>query len=112
MSKGGASDVDLRRIAGRWRTGLEAHGRARSCNPHPNSMRHSFSKRPRPGELRLDVSELTFVDSSGLGTILAHARSRNGAGPVVLVDPTAPVLRTFELMCLDQHPGIAVRRSS
>ena len=65
-----------------------------------------------PGELRLDVSELTFVDSSGLGTILAHARSRNGAGPVVLVDPTAPVLRAFELMCLDQHPGIAVRRSS
>ena len=62
------------------------------------------------GELRLDVSELTFVDSSGMSTIVAHARSRNGAGPVVLVDPTEPVVRALELMCLDQHPGIEVRR--
>jgi anti-anti-sigma factor len=64
------------------------------------------------GELRLDLSELTFMDSSGMNTIIAHARSRNGAGPLVLVDPTEPVGRAFELMCLDQHPGIEVRRGS
>lgn len=61
------------------------------------------------GTLRLDLSELTFMDSSGLSAILDHARARNGAGPVVLVDPTPPVARVLELMSLDQHPGIVVR---
>jgi anti-sigma B factor antagonist len=65
-----------------------------------------------PGELRLDLSELTFVDSSGMGTILAHARSRNGAGPVVLVDPPERFVRALEIMGVEQHPGIEVRRSA
>lgn len=78
----------------------------------PRLVEAFLLERSAIGELRLDVSELTFVDSSGISTILAHARSRNGAGPVVLVDPTEPVVRAFELVGLDQHPGIEVRRSS
>ena len=62
----------------------------------------------RRGELRLDMSELTFIDSSGVGAILTHARSRNGHGPIVLVRPTATVSRPLQVMSLDQHPGIVV----
>ena len=33
-------------------------------------------------EVQLELTDLTFMDSSGLGTILAFVGSRNGAGPV------------------------------
>ena len=62
------------------------------------------------GELRLDLSELTFLDSSGMNAILAHARSRNGDGRLVLVNPSDPVARVFELVNLDEHPTIEVRQ--
>ena len=66
---------------------------------------------PREGELTLDLSELEFVDSSGLGTILAHARERNGNGRLVLANATKPVERVFELVRLDLHPCIEMRGS-
>ena len=63
------------------------------------------------GELRLDLSELVLMDSSGVSTILAHARSRNGNGPLVLVNPSASVARVFELVHLEEHPGIELPQS-
>ena len=62
-------------------------------------------------EILLDLSDLTFMDSSGVSTILAFARSRNGAGPLVMVDPPAEIERLFELICLEQHPKVEVRHT-
>ena len=59
--------------------------------------------------IHLDLSELTFIDSSGIRAILAFARSRNGSGPVVLMNPSQPVRRAIEIVGLDQHPSIEIR---
>lgn len=61
--------------------------------------------------LRLDLSDLTFVDSCGIHAILTLARSQDGRGPLVLLDPSAQVSRLFELLGLDEHAGIEVQRS-
>ena len=65
------------------------------------------------GTLRsLDVSELTFVDSCGLHAILTLARSVNGDGPLVIVNPTPSVRRVFEIMGLEAHAGLEIRRNN
>jgi anti-anti-sigma factor len=63
---------------------------------------------PQQGEVTLDLSELDFVDSAGLGAILAYAGERNGNGHLVLANPSNPVARVFELVRLDQHPCIEI----
>ena len=45
------------------------------------------------GEVVLDLSELTFLDSCGTRALLELARTRNGNGPVVLLDPSRAVAR-------------------
>ena len=64
------------------------------------------------GEVHLDLSEVSFLDSSGLRVILALARSRADIGSVVLLDPSAAVVRIFEIMGIDEHPGIEIRHAS
>ena len=61
------------------------------------------------GELHLNVSELTFLDSSGLHVILALARSRGHDGPVVLLNPHTSITRTFEIAGVGDHPGVEIR---
>ena len=63
-------------------------------------------------EVQLELSELTFMDSSGLGAIVAFAGSRNGGGPVVLLNPSRGIARLFEITCLEQHPKIEVRHTN
>lgn len=63
-------------------------------------------------EVVLSLDELTFIDSSGLNALLAFAGSRNGNGPLVLLDPSEPIERVFEIAGLDRHPGIELRHSS
>ena len=63
-------------------------------------------------EVHLELSELTFMDSSGVGAIVAFAGSRNGGGPVVLLNPSAGIVRLFEISCLAQHPKIEVRHTN
>ena len=62
--------------------------------------------------LALDLSELTFVDSCGIHAILSFARSLNGSGPLVLSNPTEAVARVFEILDLDAHDGIEIRRDT
>ena len=64
---------------------------------------------PLKGELHLNVSELTFLDSSGLHVILALARSRGDDAPVVLLNPHTTIMRTFEIAGIDHHPGVEIR---
>ena len=63
-------------------------------------------------EVHLELSELSFMDSSGLRAIVAFARSRNGGGPVVLLNPSGGIERLFEISCLEQHPTIEVRHTN
>ena len=62
-------------------------------------------------EVLLELSDLTFMDSSGVSEILAFAKSRNGAGPLVMVNPPAAIERLFELTCLEQHPKVEMRHT-
>ena len=58
----------------------------------------------------LDLSELTFLDSCGVHAILEFARAQNGNGPVVILDPSDAVTRLLELIGIDQHTGVEIRR--
>jgi anti-anti-sigma factor len=61
------------------------------------------------GQMRLDLSELTFIDSSGLHAIAECASADNGNGPVVLEGVSANVLRIFEITNLAQHSNLDIR---
>lgn len=64
------------------------------------------------GEVILDLSELTFLDSHGMRALLAVARSRNGNGPVVVLDPSRAVSRLLEIIAIEEHPGMELRRTA
>lgn len=54
-------------------------------------------------EVALDLSGVTFIDSSGLRSLVAaHKRAAEAGGGLVLVDPSEPVLRLLSLTGLDQ----------
>ena len=63
-------------------------------------------------EVYLDLSEVSFLDSSGLRAILALARSRGDARSVVLLAPSAAIVRILEISGIDEHPGIEIRHPS
>jgi anti-sigma B factor antagonist len=55
------------------------------------------------GEFRLDLSELTFVDSTGMKTLISlHNRVDSLGRRLVIVSPTRPVRRVIALMGLDE----------
>jgi anti-sigma B factor antagonist len=56
----------------------------------------------------IDLSELTFIDSAGIGEILALAGSRTDSEQVVLMNPSEPVRRALEIAGLDQHPAVEI----
>ena len=58
--------------------------------------------------IHVDLSELTFIDSAGIGAILTFAGSRTDSGRVVLVNPSEPVRRALEIAGLDQHPAVEI----
>lgn len=64
------------------------------------------------GEVVLDLSELTFIDSHGLRTILELTRARNGNGPVVLRDPSPAVTRLLEIVGMNQHSELKLHRTT
>jgi anti-anti-sigma factor len=60
------------------------------------------------GDLVLDLSGLSFMDSSGLRAILRLAQSRNGNSSVVLRNPTQPVARVLGIAMPGNVPGVRV----
>jgi anti-sigma B factor antagonist len=58
--------------------------------------------------IHVDLSELTFIDSAGIGAILTFAGSRSASGRVVLINPSEPVRRALEIAGLDQHPAVEI----
>lgn len=53
--------------------------------------------------LLLDLSELTFINSAGLGVIVAvHRECREGGGALCLVAPREAIARVLRITRLDQ----------
>jgi anti-anti-sigma factor len=60
------------------------------------------------GDVNLDMSELTFIDSSGIRVLLRAMDRLNGQGKIVLVAPTNPVRQILSLMGLEDRDGLLV----
>ena len=57
----------------------------------------------RPGRVVADMTRTRFCDSSGLHTLLAaHKRAQAEGGELLLVIPSAAVLRVFALTAIDR----------
>jgi anti-sigma B factor antagonist len=59
-------------------------------------------------EVLLDLSGVTFIDSSGLHAIRRAAASAN-CGPIVLVDAPSKVVRIIEIVGLDRTGWMRMR---
>ncbi len=53
-------------------------------------------------DLILDLSHVDFMDSSGLGAIVAVLKQLNGNGHLQLASPSQAVSDLFDLTCMDQ----------
>src|SRR5262245_39039468 len=61
----------------------------------------------------VDVSELEFVDSSGVKMLVAAARAvEDAGGSFVLAAPTGSVRRVFQILHLDQVVAVVDNRSA
>jgi anti-anti-sigma factor len=60
------------------------------------------------GPITLDLSELRFMDSTGLRVMLQAANALNGSAPLVLLRPTGAVLRVLEIS-IGGAPGLEIR---
>lgn len=55
----------------------------------------------------LDLSELSFIDSTGIRLLLlTYRRAQQEAWEFTVRDPQAPVLRVIKLVALDQYLGL------
>jgi len=61
------------------------------------------------GQVRLDLSGLTFMDSSGLHAIVQFAAKQNGNGRLILDRPSRMVSTIFKITDLADHPQIEIR---
>src|SRR5262245_25265397 len=62
-----------------------------------SELRKAIAVLPAGGQARLDLSQLSFIDSSGLHAIAEFARREDGGGPLI-VDGVSPfVARVFEI---------------
>jgi anti-anti-sigma factor len=60
------------------------------------------------GDVTLDLSELTFIDSSGIRALLRAMGRLDGSGKLVLLSPTASVRHVFSLMGVDGGGSIVI----
>ncbi|MBI4261093.1 MAG: STAS domain-containing protein [Actinobacteria bacterium] len=61
------------------------------------------------GEVTLHLSELSFVDSSGLRAVIQCAMELEGRGRLVLAEPTPQVRRLFDLAGIRRLPAVEIR---
>jgi anti-anti-sigma factor len=67
-----------------------------------------IAMKPEPAtkELVLDLTDVTFIDSVGLRALVLL--SKKASGGLVLRYPRDALLRVFELLQLDEIPGIRI----
>lgn len=61
------------------------------------------------GSADVDLSGVTFMDTSGLHALVQGARSLGEDTPVVLVDPPSRVVRLMEIVGVARTRGIEIR---
>jgi anti-anti-sigma factor len=62
----------------------------------------------REGDLTLDLSALTFIDSTGIQALIKTAENLRDHGRLILYAPGKTVRRVFELMRLDTAPNVEI----
>jgi anti-anti-sigma factor len=66
----------------------------------------------RSGQVQVECSALTFMDSSGFGVLLRAAQRLGRRGLLVLLSPSDLIARTLTLMGVEQVPNVEVRDRS
>jgi anti-anti-sigma factor len=61
-----------------------------------------------PGDLRLVLAEVTFIDSQGIRAFIQLARTLDGRGRLVLADPSPEVRKLFDIVRVDDFPNVIV----
>src|SRR5918995_2215829 len=65
----------------------------------------------KSGDVCLDMTEVTFIDSSGLSSILSFACSTERNGKVLIVDSAAVIGPVFNIIAIDDHTSVEVRHA-
>ncbi len=60
------------------------------------------------GDLTVDLSELTFMDSSGIKILIETARKLEGKGGLILRSVGEPIRRVLTLTQLDRIPNLTI----
>ena len=61
------------------------------------------------GDIVLDCSGLTFMDSTGFRVLIDAAKWLEGSGRLVLLSPSSLISRSLELLGVDQLPAVEIR---
>ena len=69
----------------------------------------AFAAQNGQPDIRLELAEVTFMDSSGMHAIVAFARSREAIGTVTLTGASPFLLRLFEITRLTSVPNLVIR---
>ncbi|HET9673019.1 MAG TPA: STAS domain-containing protein [Actinomycetota bacterium] len=72
-------------------------------------LMEALRDRGQGAPVTLDFSGVTFMDSSGLRTLLEASKAREGDGVIVILDPTPQVRRVLDISLPDGAPGLEVR---
>jgi anti-anti-sigma factor len=76
-----------------------------------SALNEALAQMRGPDVVTLNLSDLTFIDSSGIHAIVAFALNHDGSdGCVVLEGVSAPIARLFEITNLTNHPNLEIRR--
>jgi anti-sigma B factor antagonist len=59
----------------------------------------------------IDLTGVTFMDSTGLHALFTFASATNGNGPVRVVNPSRTVLRTMQIVGMTDVPQIEVQEA-
>jgi anti-sigma B factor antagonist len=73
-------------------------------------LKSALAGLPSEGPVSLDLSELTFLDSSGLNVLAQYGNSLNGQGPLVLANVPDPIVSVLEVVGFDALETIVIRR--
>ena len=65
--------------------------------------------RAEDGDLTVELSEVTFMDSTGVQVLIGLARSLQGRGRLILLAPVGAVRRTLELVEIERIPNLVLR---
>lgn len=74
-----------------------------------DQLREALLESAAAGTSVVDVSGITFIDSTGLHILLTAGQALNGAGPLVLRSPSRAVQRLLSIALPDGTPEIVVR---